>query len=174
MITTSDPIAVSFPVPDLGDIFVRDIVGGKEERAMVLSIVGSDQDWEATVFTSRGREVINGERDRKRPTDFHPSDFIWDERFSCMKPRGSVWEAKARCFKKPEEVLPELEDLPLPLPSEKRGRWRGRIKREFPILCDHVDAETLLEAAWAAHEAKMAATLSAAASEALGRELAAG
>lgn len=169
-----DAVAVSYPMPELGDVFVRETEPGRPERALIISIYGSDQDWAATMYGRTGREAINGTRERKTIASWRPESWVWDDKLSTFKPPGSAWDVKSRCFKRPDEILPELEDIPSPAGNEKKGQWRGRIKREFPILCDHVDAENVLEAAWAAHEARLAAVLASVTSGQLGRELTGG
>ena len=155
-ITDITAIAVSFPLPRLGDEFISSTTGGKRVRAAVVSIEGGAQDWTAMLFTRRGHEVVVGSRERKDSRSWRPPEWVWDPMCATFKPPGTEWNMKARCFMKKGDKLPGAEELPPPDLGEARGDWRARAKQEFPILLDHVEAEAILEAAWAEFEVRLA------------------
>lgn len=171
MIMDITGIAVSFPMPELGDTFVCLGSSRKTIRSMVVSVEGGDQDWVAVLWTNHGHETINGARDRKDVRAWHPPDWPWDAECSTFKRPGTTWNQKARCFMRKGDKLPDSVDLPSPMLGEARGEWRARAKQRHPVLLDHVDAEPVLEAGWSEFEARIASARAEAAAKDTGREL---
>jgi hypothetical protein len=71
-----------FPMPDLGDIFVRKNLNGLQEKAMILSVMFNAKStalWQATMQTKNGIEFITGDREHRNEHDWRPHGWVFDE-----------------------------------------------------------------------------------------------
>lgn len=71
-----------FPVPALGDIFVRKNLNGLEEESMILSVMFNPKApalWQATMQTKNGIEFVTGDREHRNIHDWRPKGWVFDE-----------------------------------------------------------------------------------------------
>ena len=75
------PAAHMFPMPTLGDIFVRKNLNGLEEESMVLSVMYNPRAkelWQATMQTKNGIEFVTGDREHRNEFDWRPKGWVFD------------------------------------------------------------------------------------------------
>jgi hypothetical protein len=71
-----------FPLPALGDIFVRKNLNSLEEESMILSVMYNPKApalWQATMQTKNGIEFVTGDREHRNIHDWRPKGWIFDE-----------------------------------------------------------------------------------------------
>jgi len=70
-----------FPMPSLGDIFVRKNLNGLEEESMILSVMYNPVApalWQATMQTKNGIEFVTGDREHRNAHDWRPKGWVFD------------------------------------------------------------------------------------------------
>lgn len=71
-----------FPLPALGDIFVRKNLNGLEEESMILSVMYNPKApalWQATMQTKNGIEFVTGDREHRNVHDWRPKGWVFDD-----------------------------------------------------------------------------------------------
>ena len=71
-----------FPLPALGDIFVRKNLNSLEEESMILSVMFNPKApalWQATMQTKNGIEFVTGDREHRNVHDWRPKGWVYDD-----------------------------------------------------------------------------------------------
>lgn len=75
------PQTTKFPMPALGDIFVRRNLNGNDEEAMILAIQSKPNGvlWQAVMNTKNGIEFVTGDAEHRNIHDWRPKGWLYDE-----------------------------------------------------------------------------------------------
>ena len=106
----------SLPCPKLGDAVERQNLNGREEEALIVSIIYHKADktqWQAVLSTRSGIEFMSSDKEHRGINDWRPRGWKLDESTNSWLPEGKTWDFDNQ----------KLVDKPTPT---KKARKSGR------------------------------------------------